>query len=100
MNCPDCGEYLHQPKKCSCGWIAPAETMRYRGPAQPVRNEDWEKIKRTVCDNAKALAFKATRSREWAYKILEKHARGEAVDLVALRNAQQAVRFDPNGESA
>lgn len=98
MNCPDCGEHVFG-HKCGCGWYEKPQVRetRYQGPPIPTQTAEWEAHKNAAMQ---AVRTKHGGYRDWAYKIIEKHRNGEPVNLVALKNAQQAVRYDPNGGTA
>ena len=83
-HCPKCESHLRADGTCACGYGKPV--------AHPVAHSDLEAADSRYMARVRArMNEKALASSWWADRILERHARGEQIDILPLEWAKQCA---------
>lgn len=84
--CPQCESHLRLDGSCACGYGKEAPKPK------PVGSVDLAAVERNYMARVRArMNEKALASSWWADKILERHARGEHIDILALEWARECA---------
>lgn len=94
MNCPECtSELMTGSYACKCGWKGiPPRILPPREAWKPYNAQDPEIVAaRERCMASMKQFMNKSPSRDWAYRIIERHKAGEILSTIQIEKAYKAV---------